>query len=547
LLELFKARRKSEILKSTKSEAELREGLHSYRFKLIVSFFNIFLVPILAVLVFLTFPITQLVLPLYFLLSLLLSLPFVIYLVRKFVELSIYQEILSESKNIYQAFHQLNGTSNQKPYKELLHRLRFTLQGELCVYLRLRYRTYLDDLTAQLKDLDHREKLSELKRRSQKLQLINEQKITDRLNSQPLMRIKQRLESALKVMEAKRDEWQKQWETAYKGFSWWNKITKDCPGLESLKKRVSELETLNGKFKQKHEGDISELLKEHKKALLRSNSRINDSYETAAKVFQKKPDTPYSPDDLLQKAFLTSAFVATASIVDDFSRTGDIYDSLRKVNQNFQGMGDTEIWWETLWMSDDSLEGLSSLTKGAYFEDLVADDTGGQLFEHFNHPDTDILIDGVEVQLKATDSISYIESVDSAIPVIATSEVAETTDAIDSGFSNAELSDSVDLALGGTVIDVADTVTDSILAGLGGLGLFATIRGINHTVKKYHGGGDGAEAIFEGAEIAIVGTAKGMVDTSELVYKAVTSKPVRFVSRLGYSGLKKLGKRLSKS
>ena len=144
------------------------------------------------------------------------------------------------------------------------------------------------------------------------------------------------------------------------------------------------------------------------------------------------------------------------------------------------------------------------------------------------------------MKIKATDSISYIESIDSNIPVIATSEVAEKTDAVDIGYSNEELSDSIDFAFGGTVIDVADTTADAILAGLGGLGFFATIRGVNHAAEKYNNGDDGVEAIFEGAGVAIEGTAKGLVDTCELAFNVVTSKPCRFVGRHVYAGLEKL-------
>ena len=60
-------------------------------------------------------------------------------------------------------------------------------------------------------------------------------------------------------------------------------------------------------------------------------------------------------------------------------------------------------------------------------EQLIAADTGGELFEHFNHPGSDIVIDGVEYQIKATDSTSYINSVADDIPVISTSEVASET------------------------------------------------------------------------------------------------------------------------
>ena len=63
--------------------------------------------------------------------------------------------------------------------------------------------------------------------------------------------------------------------------------------------------------------------------------------------------------------------------------------------------------------------------------------------------------------------------------------------------------------------------------------------------KKYNNGGNGVEAIFEGAGVAIEGTAKGLVDTCELAFNAVTSKPCRFVGRHVYAGLEKLDRKLS--
>lgn len=86
-------------------------------------------------------------------------------------------------------------------------------------------------------------------------------------------------------------------------------------------------------------------------------------------------------------------------------------------------------------------------------------------------PETDIVIDGVEMQIKATDSIDYINSVNDDILVIATSEVALTSGSIDGGYTNEELTNSVGLALGGSTVDIPDTAMDAILAGVGGLGL----------------------------------------------------------------------------
>ncbi|MQX45735.1 hypothetical protein [Sinorhizobium medicae] len=160
-----------------------------------------------------------------------------------------------------------------------------------------------------------------------------------------------------------------------------------------------------------------------------------------------------------------------------------------------------------------------SLAKGAYFEKLVEADFGGERFEHFNHPDTDIVIDGVAYQIKATDSASYVESVADDIPVIATSEVAEITRAIDGGYSDEDIEDTVELALGGTVIDFGDTAVDALLTGVGGLGLLATVRGVNHGLTMHREGADPIESIVEGAGVAVVGTMKGTVNGAEWATK----------------------------
>jgi hypothetical protein len=232
------------------------------------------------------------------------------------------------------------------------------------------------------------------------------------------------------------------------------------------------------------------------------------------------------------------------SIVGDLYASDQVFDALRGVNGNFESMSNSEIWWETLWMSPESLVGLTSLTKGAYFEQLVASDTGGQLFENFNHADTDITIDGIEFQLKATDSINYINSVEDDIPVITTSEVAAQTGAIDSGYDDAELTNTVDLAIGGTVVDAQDTAIDAILAGAGTLGFFATIHGINYAQAQYDNGVKAEEAVLEGLGVAIEGTAKGIVDASEMAYNVVTSRPMRFIGRGIVKGLIKLDEKM---
>ncbi len=245
---------------------------------------------------------------------------------------------------------------------------------------------------------------------------------------------------------------------------------------------------------------------------------------------------------MASSALLLGALSVPVSAWNDISRSGQVYDALRSVNGNYAGMSDTEIWMQCLLLPPDSLLGLASLTKGALFEGHVAGTTGGNLHTNFNFPETDIVIDGTAYQIKATDSESYIATVDPDIPVIATSEVAERTDAIDGGLSNAELESWTELALGGTVIDLGDTAIDAVMAGLGGLSVLATIRGINHAAARHRAGIDGIDAIAEGVGVAVTGTMKATVDLAETGYKIAKSRPSRFVGRQVMRGLGAVGR-----
>ena len=103
-----------------------------------------------------------------------------------------------------------------------------------------------------------------------------------------------------------------------------------------------------------------------------------------------------------------------------------------------------------------------------------------------------------------------------------------------------EISQAVDLALGDTVIDIGDTAVDAILSGVGGLGFLATIEGINHAAEQHKNGGDAVEALFDGAGVAIIGTARGLVGAAEMTYNVLASKPSRFLGRMILKVLKKL-------
>ncbi len=347
----------------------------------------------------------------------------------------------------------------------------------------------------------------------------------------PINKAKLSLEKSIQLLETRRQEIVEQWDAAIKQASWWTQLTAEGPNLSQMDEHIRKLEAANVRFNEIYGEEVPKIGLAFNQIEARAKLRIEAAAAHAESwIAQVEHDGP-TPKHLLSTGMWCSAISIPVSIWGDFATAGSVYDALRSVNSNFAGMGDFEIWMDTLVMQPESLAGLVSLTKGAYFEQIVASNTGGDLFENFNHPDTDITIDGVEFQLKATDSVSYVESVPDHIAVIATTEVAAQSDAVDSGVSNAELSQSIELTLGGSVVDAGDTAADAIIAGIGGIGLFASIAGINHYAKQVENGGDQVEAAFEGLGVAITGTAKAAVDLAEMGHKVVMSGPSRFIGR----------------
>lgn len=363
--------------------------------------------------------------------------------------------------------------------------------------------------------------------------------------STPLIKAETTVRETLERLKQRREQLSAQWEETYEKFSWWNKLKYATgPDFSEIDQTIRQLKDMHQRLLAKHAEDFVRLDEHFSVLQNRAEKRIATSQKQIEQFIALKVTREQDKELPLNAGLMLSAMSVPVSLWDDFTTTGNIYDALRSVNSNYADLSDAEIWLETLFMSAEQLAGLASLAKGAYFEKLVADDTGGALFEHFNNPDTDIVIDGVAYQLKATSSAAYVNRVDADIPVIATSEVAEQTRAIDSGFSNAELEQSVDLALGGSAVDTQDTALDALLAGVGGVGIFATIQGINHAAERYNNGGDGVEALFEGAGVAIEGTARALVGTAELGYKVLSSRPSRFIGRTLLAGARKLDDKL---
>ena len=83
------------------------------------------------------------------------------------------------------------------------------------------------------------------------------------------------------------------------------------------------------------------------------------------------------------------------------SEIARVFDSARIANSNLADMSNQEITDYMSGLEPEQVVGMVSLVKGRYFEEYVAETTGGILFEAKNHPDVDITIDGVDIQLKS--------------------------------------------------------------------------------------------------------------------------------------------------
>jgi len=158
----------------------------------------------------------------------------------------------------------------------------------------------------------------------------------------------------------------------------------------------------------------------------------------------------------------------------------EVFDSIRRGYTDLNTSSNQEIFDYFQTVGEESMQGHISNIKGILFEheyvqSLEEMGIHASIFEETNHPITDISIfdesgDVVnELQLKATDSVGYINETlieNPDITIVATSEVASSMGSdmiIDSGIENAILEDSVLEALSPIPI----TKTGFIFAGIG--------------------------------------------------------------------------------
>jgi len=158
----------------------------------------------------------------------------------------------------------------------------------------------------------------------------------------------------------------------------------------------------------------------------------------------------------------------------------EVFDSIRRGYTDLNTSSNEEIFDYFQTVDEESMQGHISNIKGILFEQEYVqnlEDMGvhTSIFEATNHPVTDISIfddngDVInELQLKATDNVSYINETlieNPDISIVATTEVANSINndmVIDSGIENAVLENSVIEVLS----PIPVTTTGFAFAGIG--------------------------------------------------------------------------------
>ena len=297
--------------------------------------------------------------------------------------------------------------------------------GEYNSLVDARLQARLPILQARIKQIRREEAQARLNKEVQAVTGSIGSRLTAYKKALPIFVARAQINQSLELLETRKEELQKQWDTAYEQFSWWNKLMySGGPDFSEIDRMLKDLQSMKRRIELKHKESFVVLEAHFKTLEALARSRVSDATRKADDFIQKHGGEEGMEFDLLRKSLWLSMLSIPISLWSDVDRVADVFDTLKGVNGQFVGMSDSEIWWETLFLPTESLAGLAALTKGAYFEQLVAADNGGHLHEHFNHPGTDITVDGTAFQLKATDSESYVNSVVDGIPVIATSEVS---------------------------------------------------------------------------------------------------------------------------
>jgi len=196
------------------------------------------------------------------------------------------------------------------------------------------------------------DKQSELARQKKVLIEHNCEQLVKKKAEVPLLSARNKLVSTLSAFELQRDQLNLQWQQAYANFSWWNKFKHDEElDLSTLEKQITQLKCALKAFDKTYGNDCKKLEEHFHSLTCLGEERISQAHKKLADAVN---------DNLVKDINNTSLAAAwfaglsiPVSIAADLYSANQVYNSLRAINGNFENMSNTEIWWETLWMSPE--------------------------------------------------------------------------------------------------------------------------------------------------------------------------------------------------
>ena len=202
----------------------------------------------------------------------------------------------------------------------------------------------------------------------------------------------------------------------------------------------------------------------------------------------------------MARAFGIVGSVATRLLAGDLSDFDEneqiVLDALRRSNLSLANASNEDLADYVQELEPNQLQGLGSNLLGISHElqFFVRENNDGdqylvELFDETNHPGADVRIintltgDVRDVQLKASNYISYIEQHNERyadIPVMATDEVADEIDGVEgTGLSHEELSEDIENVLD----ELAASYDPSVLSSMSLAGMITLARNVKVLLK----------------------------------------------------------------
>lgn len=201
----------------------------------------------------------------------------------------------------------------------------------------------------------------------------------------------------------------------------------------------------------------------------------------------------------LAVSIVTAGLISDKHYLDE-ERFGMVVDAMQRANPELASMTPAQIGGYLSNFTPEQLQGVVNNTKGVYHEMLYVDSVNSAGLENeaalhsdINNPGSDVVFssDGEiynEVQIKATDSVSYVNEHFEKYPnidVVATEEVASKINGVESsGFSNSILEQDVSTGFEQLISndDTSDAVTETVSSAVTdeaiGLGPISIITGL---------------------------------------------------------------------